>query len=676
MDHGALSDYMAHGFCFSWEPGLVWTHVGADVVTGLAYYVITAAMIYFAVKRRDVPFFWIFILFALFIFACGTTHFLAAYTVYRPDYWIEGYVKALTALVSVAAAIVFIPKIPQAIVMPSLAKTLAEVQRLGDEQQQGRERLQSLVNVLQYDFRDKQDLLDFALNEALKMTSSQFGYIYHYNEETEQFTLNSWSRGVMESCSVADPENKYDLAETGIWGEAVRQRKPIMVNDFAAPDPLKRGYPEGHVHLTRFLTIPQFDNRRIVAVVGVANKKNDYDDSDVMQLTLLMDSVWKVVERRRVESELFHQSALLRSIIDSIPDLIFYKDVNSVYLGCNKAFEQFSGRPEQEQTGKTDFDFFDHDLAEFFRTKDREMLAGGQARSNEEWVTYPDGRQVLLDTLKTPYCNAEGELLGLVGISRDITERKQREREIEEKNAELERFIYTVSHDLKSPLVTITSFLGYLEADIQAADTNRIREDVGYIRNAADKMGQLLAELLELSRVGRVIANPVQVSFQDIVQEALQLVAGHISARGVRVAVAESPVMLYADRARLVEIWQNLLENAVKYMGDQPAPDIEVGVELRENGQVFFVRDNGMGIESRHIDKIFGLFEKLDTQTEGTGLGLALVKRIVEMYGGTVWAKSGGPGQGSCFSFTLPEAIMNGRNLQVNPPEQGPEGTS
>lgn len=675
MDHAAMSDYMAHGFCFSWEPGLVWTHVGSDVVTGLAYYVITAAMIYFAIKRRDVPFFWIFILFALFIFACGTTHFLAAYTVYRPDYWIEGYVKVITALVSVAAAVVYIPRIPQAIAMPSLVKTLAEVQRLNSELESKKDSLQCIVNVLQYDARDKQDLLDYALNEALKMTSSQFGYIYHYNEETGQFTLNSWSHGVMESCSVADPETKYDLDKTGIWGEAVRQRRPIMINDFAAPDPLKKGYPEGHVHLTRFLTIPQFDKRKIVAVVGMANKENAYDDSDVMQLTLLMDSVWKVVERRRVEAELYHQSALLRSIIDSIPDLIFYKDVNSVYLGCNKAFEQFTGRSENEQTGKTDFDFFDHGLAEFFRAKDREMLEGGQARSNEEWVTYPDGRNVLLDTLKTPYSNAEGELLGLVGISRDITERKQREREIEEKNAELERFIYTVSHDLKSPLVTISSFLGYLETDIKAADTNRIREDVGYIRNAAEKMGQLLSELLELSRVGRVTANPVQVSFQDIVQEALQLVAGHISDRGVRITVAEDSVKLYADRARLVEIWQNLLENAVKYMGDQPAPGIEIGVELTGKTPVFFVRDNGMGIDARSIDKIFGLFEKLDTQTEGSGLGLALVKRIVEMYGGTVWARSDGPGHGSCFRLTLPEATMNGRNPLANPPEQGAEGT-
>lgn len=660
MDHGAMSDYMAHGFCFSWEPGLVWLHVGSDILTGLAYYAIAVAMVYFVYKRRDVPFIQVFILFALFIVACGSTHFFAAYTVYRPDYWPEGYLKAFTTVTSIVAAIVFIPKIPQALTMPSQAKSVAEVQRLNAELQRNKERLQCVVNVLQYEAKSKQDLLDFALDEALRMTCSSYGYIYYYDEEKRLFTLNSWSRDVMQACNVANPESQYELDKTGIWGEAVRQRRPIMVNDFAAPDPLKKGYPQGHLHLTRFLTIPLSEQGKIVAVVGVANRQEEYDESDVLQLTLLMDAVWKVSERKRVESELLHQSALLRSIIDSIPDLIFYKDTNCTYLGCNKAFERFAGRPEQEQVGRTDFDFFEPEVAEFFRQKDCEMLASGQARSNEEWITYPDGRKVLLDTLKTPFRGADGTQLGLVGISRDITERKEKEREIEAKNAELERFIYTVSHDLKSPLVTITSFLGYLETDIKIADVARIRQDIGYIRTAADKMGQLLSELLELSRVGRVIANPVLVDFQELVREALQLVAGHISERSVRVTVAQSPLLLRADRSRLVEIWQNLVENAVKYMGDQPQPRIEIGVEQQGETPLFFVRDNGLGIDARYAEKIFGLFEKLDRQSEGTGLGLALVKRIVEMYGGKIWVESEGPGHGSCFRFTLPETIMVG----------------
>ncbi|MBW4053877.1 MAG: GAF domain-containing protein [Proteobacteria bacterium] len=531
--------------------------------------------------------------------------------------------------------------------------------RNADKQfRQNRERLQSVLNVFQFESNNMKELLDFTLNEAIGITSSKYGYIYYYDEEKKQFILNSWSRDVMHACSITDPQSVYDLDKTGIWGEAVRQRRPIMVNDFDTPDPLLKGYPEGHVHLSRFLTIPHFDQGKIVAVVGVANKETDYDDSDVLQLTLLIGSAWKIAERRRVEADMSHQSALLRRIIDSIPDLIFYKDVKSTFLGCNKAFERFAGRTEREQVGKTDFDFFDHELAEFFQKKDREMLATCQSSSNEEWVTYPDGTKVLLDTLKTPFCGIDGKLLGLVGISRDITERKLKEQEIEEKNAELERFTYTVSHDLKSPLVTIKTFLGYLEADIKLPDNDRIQQDLGFMHNAADKMSQLLNELLELSRVGRINNPPQNVAFMDVVNEAVRLDAGRISKRGVMVKIIDSPVMLCGDRARLVEIWQNLVENAVKYSGDEPAPSIEIGCTNEDSVSIFFVRDNGIGIDPPYHEKIFSLFDKLDSTSEGTGLGLALVKRIVELYGGKIWVESQGNGHGSCFRFTLPEAIQ------------------
>lgn len=537
-------------------------------------------------------------------------------------------------------------------------QSVSYYKRAKEQVKRNKERMQCLLNIFQFESKDVKELLDFALNEALGMTSSTYGYIYYYDEEKQQFVLNSWSHGVMQACSVTNPQSLYDLDKTGLWGEAVRQRRPVMVNDFDAPDPLKKGYPEGHVHLTRFLTIPHIDQGKIVAVVGVANKESAYDDYDILQLTLLMGSVWKVAERRRLETDIANQSALLRSIIDSIPDLIFYKDVNSVYLGCNKAFERFSGRPEKEQLGKTDFDFFDHEVAEFFRQKDRDMLEVGQSSSNEEWITYPDGNRVLLDTLKTPFCGTDGTLLGLVGISRDITERKQKEREIEEKNAELERFTYTVSHDLKSPLVTIKTFLGYLEEDIKLPDNPRVQQDLDFMHGAADKMSQQLDELLELSRVGR-LNNPLQkVSFMDLANEALRLDAGRISERGVTVEIIDSPVVLFGDRARLVEIWQNLVENAVKYCGDEPAPHIEIGCTSEDGAPVYFVRDNGLGIDARYFEKIFGLFEKLDKQSEGTGLGLALVKRIVEMYSGRIWVESEGEGHGSCFRFTLPEATQ------------------
>jgi signal transduction histidine kinase len=244
-------------------------------------------------------------------------------------------------------------------------------------------------------------------------------------------------------------------------------------------------------------------------------------------------------------------------------------------------------------------------------------------------------------------------------VFEDITEQKRREEELKQKNAEMERFTYMISHDLKSPLVTVRTFLGYLEQDMEQGKADRVAKDMGFIRDATGKMGRLLEDLLEVSRVGRVMNPPVNVPFSDAVKEALQAVAGAISTRGVAVQVEGTPVTLFGDRPRLEEVWQNLIENAVKYMGDQPFPRIIVGVETVGPEKVFYVRDNGMGIDPRFQGKVFDLFEKLDAASEGTGLGLALVKRIVEVYEGRVWVESEGLGRGTCFRFTLPQALKN-----------------
>jgi len=177
------------------------------------------------------------------------------------------------------------------------------------------------------------------------------------------------------------------------------------------------------------------------------------------------------------------------------------------------------------------------------------------------------------------------------------------------------------------------------------------------MNNAADKMGLLLQELLEMSRIGRIVNPAVESSSAEIIKEAVGLLAGPVAARGVQVQISGESVTLYGDRSRLIEIWQNLVENAVKFMGSQPSPRIDIGVEHKDSDIVFFVRDNGIGIEPQYQPRIFNLFEKLDVKTEGTGMGLAIVKRIVELYQGKIWVESKGTGQGTTFFFTLPDAL-------------------
>ncbi|NPV00749.1 MAG: PAS domain S-box protein [Brevinematales bacterium] len=238
-------------------------------------------------------------------------------------------------------------------------------------------------------------------------------------------------------------------------------------------------------------------------------------------------------------------------------------------------------------------------------------------------------------------------------VFEDITERKMWEEELKQKNEELTRFIYTVSHDLKSPLVTIKAFLTYMQEDYKKNDQAALVKDIRYIENAADKMGRLLDELLELSRVGRKDTIMQEEYLQSIVQAAIDLVAGRISAKNAKIEVTKVPVILVGDSRRFIQIFQNLIDNAVKFMGKQNHPKVEIGVMEKENNIIIFVRDNGAGIDPRYADKLFGLFEKLDSATEGTGIGLALVKRIIEVNHGEIWFESAGVGQGTTFYFTL-----------------------
>jgi PAS domain S-box-containing protein len=241
-------------------------------------------------------------------------------------------------------------------------------------------------------------------------------------------------------------------------------------------------------------------------------------------------------------------------------------------------------------------------------------------------------------------------------LQKELEKRKSLIQELESKNQELERFTYTVSHDLKSPLFTIRGFLGYLEQDALSGNRERLTADIQRIGEATDKMNRLLNDLLELSRIGRMKNESTTIRFEEIVGEAVELVDGRLREHRVALQIEENLPTVHGDRARLVEVLQNLLDNAARFMGDQADPHIIIGwvSDVRRHEQpTFFVRDNGIGIAPEHFERIFGLFNKLDPHSEGTGIGLALVKRIIEVHGGRIWVESEA-GQGTTFFFTLP----------------------
>ena len=291
--------------------------------------------------------------------------------------------------------------------------------------------------------------------------------------------------------------------------------------------------------------------------------------------------------------------------------------------------------------------------------------SNGDERDFEAWVSrlQVSGREAELLTLHDVTERRRLEEARIRGEERErhIEEIEAKNIELERQNAELERYAYTVSHDLKNPLVTILSFTGMLRQDAARGDAERVENDLSRIETAADRMYRLLEDLLELSRIGRVVNASEAVSLNTLAEQAVAMLSGLIVARRVRVEVQASMPTAWGDQTRLQEVFQNLIENAIKFMGDEPMPRVEIGARQEGGAVLCWVRDNGTGIVPKYREKIFDLFERLGQQVEGTGVGLALVKQIVTFHGGRVWVESVGEGQGSTFFFTLPLQDASGR---------------
>ena len=266
------------------------------------------------------------------------------------------------------------------------------------------------------------------------------------------------------------------------------------------------------------------------------------------------------------------------------------------------------------------------------------------------------------DLLANPRYNSKDEVVHLTesfrNMASQLLENKIQQDELIEdlgqKNTELERFTYTVSHDLKSPLVTVNGFIGLLEKDIAAGDETRIREDIQRITSATKTMAALLEDLLELSRVGRQVSPSQEISLTELSEEAVDALQISIREHKAEVKIQANMPTVFADKLRIGEVIQNLLENAIKFSGEGNEPHIEISATREQDNILVLFKDNGIGIDPRYHNTVFGLFDRLDTNISGTGVGLALVKRIVEIHGGQIWIKSTGDGQGSTFCFSLP----------------------
>lgn len=400
------------------------------------------------------------------------------------------------------------------------------------------ERLKSLLTLSQLVDVSEKELADYALEECVRLTHSDVGYLHFFNEDEETIQLFNWSKKTLEKCS-AEKEQHYPLEKAGIWADCVRIRKPVIHNDYQkSPD--KKGYPEGHFPVIRHMSVPIFDGDRIVAVAGVGNKKNPYDESDTRQLKLFMDSLWRIIKQRRSEEALVHTNEELRN-----------------------------------------------------------------------------------------------------------------------KSLEMEEFVYTISHDLKSPLISVLGFINLINTEYEKKLPEELFFYINRIEKNIEQMGNIITDVLEYSKIGRLSEEKEVYLLGEIINDVVDRFQPRLKVKDISISVGKRLPYVYVVKRRFIQVFENLIDNAIKYMGnEEKKKKIEIGIETKKRDFItIFVRDIGIGIKKEHFPKLFQLFSRIPSpyveEVVGSGIGLANVKKVIETHGGSIWVESK-EGEGTSFYLDIP----------------------
>jgi PAS domain S-box-containing protein len=358
-------------------------------------------------------------------------------------------------------------------------------------------------------------------------------------------------------------------------------------------------------------------------------------------------------------------SAILSSLMDAIPDRIYFKDLESRFVRNNAAHARGFGTTPEACVGKSDFDFFSREHAERARADELEIIRTGQpVIAKAERITKRDGTKGWASSTKLPWRDASGRIIGTFGLSRDITALKEAEEKLTEErnllmrsNAELEQFAYVASHDLQEPLRAVTSCVQLLKKRYEGKLDARADEFITHAVEGTKRMQALIVDLLAYSRVS-THSHPFETAAcGEVLDEALANLSVALQESGAVVTHEPDPLpTIVADASQLAQVFQNLIANAIKFRAEGRKPEIRITVKRGTDEWVFAVADNGIGIEPQYFERIFRMFQRLHTRARypGTGIGLAICKKVIERHGGRMWLESQ-PEQGSTFYFNLPD---------------------
>jgi PAS domain S-box-containing protein len=659
--------FMPHGMCYLWRPGVLSLHVASDALITLAYASIPFTLVYFVRKRKDLEFSWIFVCFAIFIIACGTTHAMEIWVIWHPNYWLSGGIKAITALASVPTAILLVRLIPDALKVPSaslLRETNAELDRQVHERERAESEVRRMNVELEARVTKRTQELEAANRHLLQEASER-----KRAEELFQLAVEASPTGMI----VVDESGCIMLSNA----EALRlfgySREELL------HQPIELLVPERHQtshvgtrkgYLSAASTRPMGVGRDLMGrrkdgtefplEIGLSPVLTSRGPCVIAAVTDL--SARKVADVLR--EEVAQTQAHLAAIVESSDDAIIGNDAQGVVTSWNSAAEALFGYRADEMIGESITIVIPADRAAENISMMRDVFESGQHFQQHDSIRRTkDGRSIDVSITVSPIKDSHGRVVGASKVARDISDRKRAEvqlrirtEELARSNSELEQFAYSASHDLQEPLRAVAGSMQLLHKRYSKQLDARADEYIDQAVDGAKRMRQLIDDLLEYSRVGTKKLDKGRVDCNEVLNRAKGNLRTAIQETNAQIEHTELP-MITGDRTRLAQLLQNLIGNAIKFRRELP-PRIEIRCERRANDYLFAIADNGIGMEARHFDRIFGVFQRLHTRVEypGTGIGLALCAKIVAAHGGRIWVESQ-PGVGSTFYITLPFSL-------------------
>jgi len=722
----SAGSFIPHGHCYLWKPSLVWLHLLSDAIIALSYYSIPLTLFYFVRKRQDLPFSWIFLLFAAFIISCGTTHIAAIWTLWHPTYWLSGTIKAGTALISFVTAIELIPLVPKALALPSptqLNQANEKLRTQVEERLRAEQELKQLQDDLEQRVQHRTAEL-VMVNQQLKQEIDERRRVENALRASRERLVLAQQVGKMGAC-------EWNI-KTGelIWTEEMEALFGLAPGSFEGRYEhwLKRVHPDDRTHTdvaaqqtaiegtdfdTEFRIL--LPNQRVRWVTARAQVFYDALGKPDRLIGINMD----ISERKQTEEAAQKRSERLNLLYETTRELlsakrpldlmnwIFYRLSGQMDLHCYYHFQM------SQQEGKECLQLVNHGgiseaQAQIFNSIELgEAMCGLVAQERQQIVlsqteiaTHPNAH-LIHEMGITAYAGqplmVHGQLLGTfsfasltrthftdeeVGLMQAISEQvaialerselvtslQQQAQDLATANRIKDEFLAVLSHELRSPLNPILGWAKLLQTG--NFDAQKTKQALDIIERNAKQQTQLIDDLLDISKIlrGKLALTEAPVGLVSTIESALETIRLAAEAKNIQVKTTfglSAPSVL-GDAGRLQQIVLNLLSNSIKFT--PPGGKVEIRLTQVESEVQIQVQDTGKGITPDFLPYVFDSFRQEDGRTTrkfgGLGLGLAIVRQLTELHGGRVYAESPGEGSGATFTVRLP--LMQAHRLNPN----------